>query len=73
MSADGDLDVRQTITMTTEARRRLRSTAVQYDMNAGPFGRVLMDAALDLLEEDEAFGARLEEAVEAEKALYRKG
>lgn len=72
-AASGELNARQLVTMTDEARQRLRATATVYDISHGPFARVLIDKALDLLENDPDFRAEVAEGVEVQKSLYKWG
>lgn len=72
-TASGELNARQLVTMTDGARQRLRTTAASYDISHGPFARVLIDKALDLLESDQDFQAEVAEAVEVQKSLYKWG
>lgn len=67
-----NLDARQIISMEPEARQRLRATAVTYDIGHGPFARVLIAAALDLLDQDQAFSACIQDKVTAEKQRYKR-
>lgn len=67
------LDATQTISMTREARQRLRAAAVGHEIGHGPFARVLIAEALERIDADPAFRDAVAARLEAEKLLYRKG